>query len=354
MSSTGMNLDLDLPARRELPAERRDAIRRLLEDTVAGEAPARRRSRLRLTLLPAGALVAASAIGAAVLVVGDLGTGRDDVASAAAAPPVLAAELGAGVPARAELLDLATRAAADDVQQYASAEPTVSTESWNLVVSQGLATGTVPEGFPEGAAAEFQATSGGTGVSVYVVPVLRDLRFLPDGSVHVRETHGAPRFPTSQLDEDDYAIAGTVLFDETLPPDTPLSSYPARLDTRPTVLREQLLAASPQATDHAAALFRSLNEVLSTQQVDAGVQTAALTMLASEPGVVALGETTDRRGRDAVAFGTDSDDTGTETRYVLLLDPVAGRFLGYEEVLLGDGSRLGVESPTIMAYTAYL
>jgi hypothetical protein len=353
MSSTGMPV-FDLPAKRELPTDRRDAIRRLLEDTAAGERPVRRRPRMRRVLWPTAGLVAASAIAAAALVVGDFGSAGDEAATASAVPPVLAVELSTGVPAGAELRELASLAAAGEVQQYAAAEPTVSTESWNMVVSQFQVPPSIPDGFPEGAAAEVLATDGGSGVSTYVVPVLRDLRFLPDGSVHVRETQGSPRFTTAEPEAADLAIAGTVLVDETYPPGTRMSSHPAELDTRPEALREQLLAASPQATDHAAALFRALYEVLSNQPVDAPVRAAALTMLANEPGVVALGETTDRRGRDVVAFATDSDDTGGETRYVLLVDPATGRFLGYEEVLLGDGRRIGVESPAIISYTAFL
>lgn len=348
MSSTGMNLAFELPARRDLPAGRRDAMRRLLEDTVAGEASARRRPKprpsLRLALWPAAGLAAAAAVAAAVLVAGDLG--GDDTAYAAT-PPVLSAELGIGSPAADELRTLATAAAREPVT-YAAAEPMVSTERWVLSVTE-----VAPA---EGAAT--RSMDGTPDLTSAVIPMMRELRFRPDGSVHVRETQGEPRYPTAEWSEsDDAGIAGTVLLDETLAAGELTSNYPAPLAADPAVLREQLLSVWPQAEDPAAALFQSLHEVANTRPIEASVQAAALTMLADEPGVVALGETTDRRGRPALAFGTDSADTtgsGESTRYVLLVDPSTGHLLGYEQVLTGDGSALGLEAPAIIAYTAYL
>jgi hypothetical protein len=288
-----------------------------------------------------------------VLVVGDLGGG--DETAYAATPPVLAAELGIGAPAGTELRDLATTAAGE-VRQNAAAEPTVSTESWLLSATETAPAegGAPPEGLApgEGAAATL-SMDGAAAVTTAVVPVLREQRFLADGSVHVRETHGEARFPTAEWSESDDA-AGTVLLDETFPAGGLASAYPARLATDPVALREQLLAVWPQAQDPAAALFQALHEVVSTRPIDAAVQAAALTMLAHEPGVVALGEATDRRGRSALAFGTDSADSGLERRYVLLVDPASGRLLGYEEVLTGDTGALDVQAPAVVAYTVFL
>jgi hypothetical protein len=185
--------------------------------------------------------------------------------------------------------------------------------------------------------------------------MMREQRFLPDGTVHVRETQGEPRYPTAEWSEsDDADVAGTVLLDQTFAAGALPSGYPDPLAADPALLRDQLLTVWPQAQDPAAALFRSLHEVANTRPVDASVQAAALTMLAREPGVVALGETTDRRGRAALAFGTDSADSGQDQRYVLLIDPSTGRLLGYEQVLTGDGRDLGLETPAVIAYTAYL
>lgn len=361
MSSTSLSLVFDLPARRELPADRRDAMRRLLEETVSGRTRVRPAlPRLRLGLGPAAGLAAASAVTAAVLVVGNLGSDGADTAYAAT-PPVLAAELAMGQPAAAELHSLAATAAQTSPQAYAApaAEPTVTTESWLLTATEtegAPAEGRAPaEGLApaEGAAASLSLAA--PAVTTAVVPVVREQRFLADGSVHVRETQGEPRFPTAQWSEsDDAATPGAVLLDETIPAGGLTSSYPAHLAAEPAALREQLLSAWPQADDSAAALFQALHEVASTRVVDASVQAAALTMLAQEPGVVALGETTDRRGRTAVAFGADSDDSGLDRRYVLMLDPGDGRLLGYEEVLTGDTGALTVDSPVVAGYTVFL
>ncbi|SDU54261.1 hypothetical protein [Jiangella alkaliphila] len=359
MSSTGLNLAFDLPQRRELPADRRDAMRRLLEDAVAARPrprlrPALRRPQVRPVLWPAAGLVAASAVAAAVLVVSNLGSDGADTAYAAT-PPVLAAELAMGQPAATELRSLATTAAQPQVSAYAAAD-TVTTESWLLTVTEtGAADAPPAEGRApvEGAAASLAL--GAPAVTSAVVPVLREQRFLADGSVHVRETQGEARFPTAEWSEADAAATpGTLLLDETIPAGGLASAYPELLATDPAALRAQLLAVWPQAGDPAAALFQALHEVASTRVVDASVQAAALTMLADEPGVVALGETTDRRGRVAVAFGTDSDDTGLDRRHVLMLDPQTGRLLGYEEVLTGDTGGLDVEAPVVATYTVFL
>lgn len=355
MSSTGMNLAFDLPPRRELPADRRHAMRRLLEETVAAGrprtrlVPALRPPRARLALWPVAGLATASAVAAAVIVVGDLGSDGADTAHAAT-PPVLAAELAMGQPAGAELRSLATTAAQTQPQLYAAADATVVTESWLLTVTENDAAGGQQA---EGAAASLSLSA--PAVTSAVVPVVREQRFLADGSVHVRETQGEPRFPTARWSEaDDAATPGAVLLDETIPAAGLVSAYPQQLATDPAALREQLLSVWPQADDTAAALFQALHEVTSTRVMDASVQAAALTMLAAEPGVVALGETTDRRGRAAVAFGTDSDDSGLDRRHVLMVDPASGRLLGYEEVLTGDTGALDVEAPAVTTYTVFL
>ncbi|WP_116951156.1 hypothetical protein [Jiangella endophytica] len=355
MSSTGMNFAFDLPPRRELPADRRDAMRRLLEEAVSGRPrlrPVLPRPQVRLALWPAAGLVAASAVTAAVLIVGDLGSDGADTAYAAT-PPVLAAELAMGQPAGTELRSLATTATQTQAQLYA-ADTTVTTESWLLTVTETTggepAEGRAPA---EGAAATLSLAA--PAVTTAVVPVVREQRFLADGSVHVRETQGEPRFPTAEWSEaDDAATPGAVLLDETFPAGGLASSYPASLATEPAALREQLLSAWPQADDSAAALFQALHEVASTRVLDASVQAAALTMLAQEPGVVALGDTTDRRGRTAVAFGADGDDSGLDRRYVLMVDPRTGGLLGYEEVLTGDTGGLDVKSPVVATYTVFL
>ncbi|PZF80749.1 hypothetical protein C1I92_24525 [Jiangella anatolica] len=355
-----MNLAFDVPPRRELPAERRDAMRRLLEDAVAGR-PARRAlprpalprpALTRRALWPAAGLATATAVAAAVLVVGDLGSDGADTAYAAT-PPVLAAELGIGGPARAQLQSLAATAGAASPQLYATAaDTTVVTESWLLTVTETEAADEAPP--PEGAAATLAMGAAPT-VTSAVVPVLREQRLLADGSVHVRETQGEARFPTAEWSAaDDAATPGAVLLDETIPAGGLASAYPAQLATDPAALREQLLAAWPQAGDPAATLFRALHELAANRSLDAPVQAAALAMLAREPGVVALGAATDRRGRAAVAFGADSADSGLDRRHVLLVDPDSGRLLGYEEVLTGDPGELDVKTPAVAAYTVFL
>ncbi|TDE08735.1 hypothetical protein [Jiangella asiatica] len=377
MSPISSNLAFDVPPRRELPPQRREAIRRLLEETVArGVVPPRPR-RTRQLVWPAAGIAAASAVAAAVLVVADPGTPGSDVVHAAT-PPVLAAELSVGQPAGPQLRELAAAASgteSDDVEPGgaepggAPADTTVRTESWLLAVTvdggtedaAGPAEGAAPDvGEAAGVPAEGAATLGygaETGTEVVtsaVVPVISERTFREDGSIHLREEHGQPRFPNEEWDESDVpAGAGEVLVDQTFPVGELPSAYPAQLSADPVVLRDQLLTVWPEADDPAAALFQAVREVYGERALGPAVQAATLAMLASEPGVVALGEMTDRSGRDAVAFGTDSDDSGLDRRHVLLVDPESGRMLGYEEVLTGDVGALDVEAPAVAAYDTF-
>src|SRR5690606_39886552 len=60
------------------------------------------------------------------------------------------------------------------------------------------------------------------------------------------------------------------------------------------------------------------------------------TRRSSDLGVVSLGEMTDRAGREAMAFATDSTASGLERRHVLFVDPDDGAVLAYEEILTGE------------------
>ncbi|WP_051425795.1 hypothetical protein [Jiangella gansuensis] len=369
MSPTSTDLAFDVPPRRELPPDRQDAIRRLLEETVArGVAPARQRStRVRQVFWPAVGIVAASAAAAAVFVVADPGTPGGEVVHAAT-PPVLAVELGVGQPAGQQLSALAARASEPGVP---AEDATVRTESWLLAVTVdggaqdagegaeatiGEAAGAPADAPAEGAVISLSggAETGSEVVTSAVVPVVSERTFRADGSVHLREEHGQPRFPNEEWDESDFPTEpGEVLVDQTFAAGELPSAYPEPLAADPLRLREQLLAVWPEAEDPAAALFQAIREVHGERVVTADVQAATLAMLAREPDVMALGETTDRHGRAAVAFGTDSDDSGLERRYVLLIDPDSGRLLGYEELLTGDPGALDVEPPAVTAYTVF-
>lgn len=341
--SPSIDLILDVPPERDLPPERHDAIRRLLEDVVAddaarGELPGRmpaspRRPRLWRSI----AVAATAAATAAVLVVTGLGDGGDDDVVHAATPPVLNGAMGTGEPAEPQLRELAVAAATAPREAPVSA---IRTETWRLAISV------------RGEGASPSVTSA-------VVPVLHERTFGDDGTVHLREVRGEPQFPGEEYrrawdSEGHPDPEGTVLLDRTVPARSLESAYPARLAADPARLRSQLLSASPGTPEPGAALLRALHEVRAERPVPAATRQAALTMLADEPGLRYLGETTDRADRPALAFATDGTDTGISRRHVLLLSPRDGRILGYEEVATGGDARsLDVEPPAVVAYTVY-
>ncbi|PSL01849.1 hypothetical protein CLV30_11288 [Haloactinopolyspora alba] len=342
--SPSMDLVLNPPAERDIPAQRQEAARRLLEDVVARSARTRRpmprgprpgwRPRPRRTWR-AVALAAASTAAAAVLVVSDLGGTGDEVVHAAT-PPMLDGALGQGEPAEPVLRRLADAAAGSGGQ---AADATVRTENWELAVSVA------------GEGAEQRVTTA-------VVPTLRERTRNDDGSIHLREVRGEPQFPGEAYrrawDEAGRPDpSGTVLLDRTVPAGRIESQYPADLATAPGPLRAQLLSAAPEPTDATTALFRAVRDVHAERPVAPATRGAELSVLAGQGGVTYLGETTDRADREAVAIAADGTDTGLARRHVLLLDPDDGRVLGYEEILTGDTGALDVDAPAVVAYTVF-
>lgn len=337
--SPSMDLVLNPPSDRDLPAERQEAARRLLEDVVARSAktrrPMSRRPRRRRTWRSV-ALAAASAAAAAVLVVSDLGGTGEEVVHAAT-PPMLDGALESGEPAGPVLRRLAD--AADDSGASVATESRVRTENWELAVSV------------TGEGEQQSVTSA-------VVPTLRERTRNDDGSLHVREVRGEPQFPGEEYrrawNEAGHADpSGTVLVDRTLPAGDVASQYPADLATDPEVLRTQLLSAHPDPAEPGTALFRAVRDVHGERPVTPDTRGAELSVLAAESDVTYLGVTTDRADREAVAVATDGTGTGLPRRHVLLLAPEDGRVLGYEEILTGDTGALDVQAPAVVAYTVF-
>ncbi|MFD0636241.1 hypothetical protein ACFQ9X_36405 [Catenulispora yoronensis] len=78
-----------------------------------------------------------------------------------------------------------------------------------------------------------------------------------------------------------------------------------------------------------------------------------LRVLATVPGLLDLGTTTDRAGRAADAFAVEGDYSGLPTRYTLLVDPATGAVLGDEVVLTQSAGGRKVSIPAVIGYDLY-
>ena len=73
-------------------------------------------------------------------------------------------------------------------------------------------------------------------------------------------------------------------------------------------------------------------------------------MLAGVPGVVDRGRAADRGGRLGVAFTVDDNGQsyGLPQRDVLIVDPVNGEVLEYDQVLTQSAGSLNVDIPAVL------
>lgn len=97
---------------------------------------------------------------------------------------------------------------------------------------------------------------------------------------------------------------------------------------------------------------RAVPEVWSRQVVTPDLHAHLLDILAQQPGIAMLGDTTDRVGRRGVAIGIE-DDRATRERLILVLHPDTGALLDAETVVLTN-SELPVRAPATIAYTVWL
>ncbi|HEY9475917.1 MAG TPA: CU044_5270 family protein [Mycobacteriales bacterium] len=116
----------------------------------------------------------------------------------------------------------------------------------------------------------------------------------------------------------------------------------------PEALQAKLAAQNPRRT--AAGWFNMWN----TQVVSPELQSALLRNLAAQPGLTVPGMTTDRAGREGIAFSAvDSDETPV-MRYVMVLDPNTGMLLDFEKIALENFEDIPMKTPATTGYTVWL
>ena len=143
-----------------------------------------------------------------------------------------------------------------------------------------------------------------------------------------------------------------------LSPDVASPAQVAALPTDPGALRAHFLTGSDCGGPTTTAdwcrflLLDSVAQVPLSEVVPGAVDAAVWRMLAAEPGLVTLGETRDRAGRAGVSLAARDDESGVMV--VLLADPVDGRLLGSERILLTDQPDQGLAAPAVVSFTTHL
>ena len=98
----------------------------------------------------------------------------------------------------------------------------------------------------------------------------------------------------------------------------------------------------------------AIGDLAKSQPVTPTVRAALLRYLASTPGLMLLGEVSDRAGRDGVAVALDSDYSGLMSRYTVIVDRANGKILALEETLTTDAGKLNVRVPSVISYDLVL
>ncbi|WP_051367884.1 hypothetical protein [Hamadaea tsunoensis] len=127
-----------------------------------------------------------------------------------------------------------------------------------------------------------------------------------------------------------------------------------RVDLRPEILAGELIAENPDAAHDPAAMLRVVETLFGWHDLGAPQRSAVLRVLADTDGLVDRGTVVDRAGRTGTAVSADGTDAGVSKRDILVFDPVDGRLLAYEQILLSRPARSSVPVPSLAAYTVFL
>lgn len=103
-------------------------------------------------------------------------------------------------------------------------------------------------------------------------------------------------------------------------------------------------------------MFLGISEVLREARATPEQRAAAYEALARVPGVILIGETTDRFGRRGVAVAmdtVDTDPTGFDFRHVLVFDPKTANLLEERRHVLPGNRYRSLPAGTIESYATY-
>lgn len=321
-----------------------EADERALAAVLSGGSPARPagfRAR-RAWRRPAVRAVAAAATVVAAVAAGIAWQGGGTPAAAGTVPllpfsdgDLLSVQAGGGTPARTVLDHLAAVAAAQPVPA-AEGRQEISSYAW-FVASTTDADGTTES---------------------VLAPMYQTMEVSPDGSAVNRVVQGPALDRDGRIIDGRYPPGGPQSTDE-FPPGSVDPQRAQLLPRDPAALRTALLAplegfgCGANAGTTADCLVRQFVEVQNTAVVPPDLTAAMWRVLAAEPAVVTLGETTDRLGRPGVAVAFDTGLDVPRAVKVLIISPDDGRLLQWEDVLTDDPER-GVDSPAVHGFQVYL
>lgn len=319
-----------------LPAERLNAMRRMLEEHVRSASPGV--SRLGTKRWTGQRILAVAATTAALLALvttwSVLRPGGVQLAQAAT-PQVLAGELSTRGDAQGALLAIANSidaaaTAADEQDSYS-----VTIEQWSL--SSRIDSGNV--------------------VHSAIIPQLRTLTWSDDRSGLLRVVTGQPQFPSDQyheawIDDGSPGAEPTVIEEIVFEPGEFVAMYPTQLPTEPDELLAALSVGHPIDEYGTAELFQAVVDLNRHREPSAAENEGVLRLVSQRTDVMVLDVNEDRAGREVLAIATDSDYSGLLTRYILMVHPDSGQLLAAEQVLFEAG-RLSVSTPAVIDYVLF-
>jgi len=188
---------------------------------------------------------------------------------------------------------------------------------------------------------------GGERPASVIAPETVETWLQPDGSAEIRHEGAAPIWPSGS-DRKAWNASGAPLPDTTRTDHIGNADVDARgYSANPLVLAAQLDRQLPHDNRTARTLMR-LRDIRNAGAAP-DLRAATFRVAAHLPGIKAFGPAVDQLGRPGVAVGVDSDYSGKNTRYELLIGP-RGALLEYQELLLEPGAFIQARPPVQIVF----
>ncbi|GAA2795422.1 CU044_5270 family protein [Crossiella cryophila] len=186
-----------------------------------------------------------------------------------------------------------------------------------------------------------------------VVPEEIESWLNPDGTGRTVKRSGVPEFP-DQAARDRWIADG--LSTEAGRPQVTTGPqfrhWPDRPPTDPAELARWLQKDHPPANG-AGEVLVAITDLLRERALTPAERAAVLRVLATVPGLVYQGSTTDRLGRTGRAFALTNSLRGLPTRHTLIVSQDNGIILGEEQMLTESSGKLGLPVPSVVGYTVF-
>jgi hypothetical protein len=199
--------------------------------------------------------------------------------------------------------------------------------------------------------AQVDVTSQGS--SAALVPKIRELWLLADGTRISRELSGAPLSPDGRQASTKAVTSGSAAIERVSGGKG--ADFVNRLGPDQATVRSELLRVSgcPDTTGAVAAecLLSEIGSLATEYVMPPSVLAAFWSVLSDEESLRSLGAVEDRMRRPGVGISMVSP-TAPQFRHVLIVSAQTGRVLGTEEILIKSDEKLRVHAPAIYSFTA--